>query len=132
MSHAVPPPPLDDELLLLLEELELLVEPEELLLELVLVSGLEASTRLAESRPPSAVPDAGGSFAPGSGVTLFSATSAPRSSEGEVAHAEAAKMRLRLPSETTTTQAMAGRRMGNTLAAQVCRQLEPPSTETLR
>lgn len=52
MLHAAPVPPLedvDDELL----ELELLVDPEELLLELVLVSGFAASTGLAESVPPS-------------------------------------------------------------------------------
>ena len=123
-------PPLEDDELLELELL--LVDPEELLLELVLVSGFAASTGLAESVPASSGFDGAGSFTPGSvGVTLFSAGPAPRSSDGEVAHAEAALMRA--PSDRTTTQVMAGRRMiAGTLAAEVCRRPVPLCPETRR
>ena len=128
--HAPPEPPLEDELL----ELELLlVDPDELLeLELVLVSGFAASTGEAESVPASSLFDGAGSFTPGSvGVTLFSTGPPPNSSAGEVAHAEAAVMRA--PSERTTAQVMAGRRMmASTLAAEVCRRLGRLRTETRR
>ena len=127
--HAAPAPPLDDDELL---ELELLVDPEELLLELVLVSGFAASAGVAESTPASAVFDGAGSFTPGSvGAALIATGASPRSSEGDVAHAEAADNRT--PRERTTRQVMAGRRMmASTLAAELCRPLVPLDPETRR
>ena len=147
VSHAgptVPELPLD-ELLLLDDELveplvplepELLPDEPELLVplepELEPVSGAVAES--AAGAPLSSLP---GVFvgsvvvlAPASGVgsaDLVSWTELPKSSVGEVAHAEA-----RATSDSAATAMRVERRMAGTLAAELCTLPEAQHNETLR
>jgi hypothetical protein len=132
--QAGPTPPLlvEPELLALLvdpEELALLVEPE--LLALLVEPELEPVSGVAESSAPASA-DAtvfGGSFtlfsSGGGSADFVSSTVAPRSSWGDVAHAE-----IRARTESAPTAMRLERRMPGTVAAELCGLLERPPRET--